>query len=357
MITTPKGLKKIEGIDFVKPQLDGADQKFNVNMAEIELRLSGKADATHDHDELYEAKNTNIQAHIVDTQNPHRVTASQVGAVPATRKVNGKELSADVQIAAGDIGAAETEHTHTVAQIADFPFLNTGEKTLYVSNAGNDAMGDGTQANPYREIQTAFDSVPQNFVGGLKIIVNCVGTVPNMFRGLRMDGARLRRVSVEFKDVGRSEKPCILGESKVSNGRFYFENLKFAYSKNISNSEAALAATYSNVMLQGCELTCGPDGPASTVVYGFTEEYGQAAIMQTSFANCYAGAYCSYGGTHTISWSDISDGCAVAVSAVGCIVLMNDMNIPTGTTQATVQDGAVVFRDGELLSGAINADA
>ena len=44
--------------------------------------------------------------------NPHGVTAAQVGAVPTTRKVNGKALSADVTLGAADVGAytkAETD--------------------------------------------------------------------------------------------------------------------------------------------------------------------------------------------------------------------------------------------------------
>ena len=36
----------------------------------------------------------------------HTHTAAQVGAVPTTRKVNGKALSADVTLAAADVGAA-----------------------------------------------------------------------------------------------------------------------------------------------------------------------------------------------------------------------------------------------------------
>ena len=37
--------------------------------------------------------------------NPHKVTASDVGAVPTSRKVNGKALSSDITLSASDVGA------------------------------------------------------------------------------------------------------------------------------------------------------------------------------------------------------------------------------------------------------------
>lgn len=42
----------------------------------------------------------------------HTHTAADVGAVPTTRKVNGKALSSDITLAAADVGAADSSHTH-----------------------------------------------------------------------------------------------------------------------------------------------------------------------------------------------------------------------------------------------------
>jgi len=44
--------------------------------------------------------------------NPHGTTPADIGAVPATRKVNGKPLSADVSLSASDVGAAAAAHVH-----------------------------------------------------------------------------------------------------------------------------------------------------------------------------------------------------------------------------------------------------
>ena len=57
------------------------------------------------------ADGTATSAHIANTNNPHGVTAAQVGAVPTTRKVNGKALSADITLTAGDVGAAAASHS------------------------------------------------------------------------------------------------------------------------------------------------------------------------------------------------------------------------------------------------------
>ena len=47
---------------------------------------------------------TAMASHMANKNNPHAVTAAQAGAVPTTRKVNGKALSSDITLAASDIG-------------------------------------------------------------------------------------------------------------------------------------------------------------------------------------------------------------------------------------------------------------
>lgn len=42
-------------------------------------------------------------------------SASEVGAVPTSRKVNGKALSSDISLSAGDVGAAPSSHSHNYA--------------------------------------------------------------------------------------------------------------------------------------------------------------------------------------------------------------------------------------------------
>ena len=96
--------------------------------------IDGKANGSHEHPEII----TVIDAHIAKKDNPHGVTAAQVGAaaashthtaaavgaVPTTRKVNGKALSADISLTAADVGASASNHTHAA-------------QTTIIGNAGS----------------------------------------------------------------------------------------------------------------------------------------------------------------------------------------------------------------------------
>ena len=65
-----------------------------------------------------------------NTYTPFKVVATEdwvqslgyiSNAVPNTRKVNGKALSADISLTYSDVGAAAASHTHTKSQITNFP--------------------------------------------------------------------------------------------------------------------------------------------------------------------------------------------------------------------------------------------
>ena len=59
-----------------------------------------------------------LDSHTQNSSNPHGVTAAQAGAVPQSRKVNGKALSSDITLSASDIGAAASAHTHSASKIS-----------------------------------------------------------------------------------------------------------------------------------------------------------------------------------------------------------------------------------------------
>ena len=129
--TTNYGLNKPGGSDYAR--IDA----LNVNMDAVDAALKdleeskaeGAALAAHEADGVKhvsaaertawnaKADGAATSAHIANTNNPHGVTAAQVGAVPTTRKVNGKALSADITLTAGDVGAAAASHSHGAGDI------------------------------------------------------------------------------------------------------------------------------------------------------------------------------------------------------------------------------------------------
>lgn len=66
-------------------------------------------------------------AHIANKNNPHGVTAAQVGAVPTSRRVNGKPLTSDVTLTANDVGAAPAYTYGTTDLVAGSSALATGK--------------------------------------------------------------------------------------------------------------------------------------------------------------------------------------------------------------------------------------
>ena len=60
-------------------KVDMAEVADNVPWSGVTGKPSTFPPSSHNHDELYEPKNSNIQAHISNKSNPHSVTKSQVG--------------------------------------------------------------------------------------------------------------------------------------------------------------------------------------------------------------------------------------------------------------------------------------
>ena len=129
--TTNYGLNKPGGSDYARIDVLNANMDaVDAALKELEeSKAEGAALAEHEADGVKhvsaaertawnaKADGTATGAHIARTDNPHGVTAAQVGAVPTTRKVNGKALSADVTLAAADVGAAAAGHSLSLIHI------------------------------------------------------------------------------------------------------------------------------------------------------------------------------------------------------------------------------------------------
>ena len=81
-----------DAYDTLKELGDLIDDKQDAIEA-LEIIATGKADASE------------LASHINNKSNPHSITADQILAVPVSRTVNGKVLSADIILYASDVGA------------------------------------------------------------------------------------------------------------------------------------------------------------------------------------------------------------------------------------------------------------
>lgn len=132
--TTNYGLNKPGGSDYARINVLNANMDaVDAALKELEeSKAEGAALAAHEADGVkhvsaaeretltqgFALLSDDVDTHIARTDNPHGVTAAQVGAVPTTRKVNGKALSADVTLTAADVGAAAASHSHGAGDIA-----------------------------------------------------------------------------------------------------------------------------------------------------------------------------------------------------------------------------------------------
>ena len=80
-----------------------------------------------------------VDEHASRKDNPHGVTTTQIGAVPTSRKVNNKALSADITLTASDVSAVPTTRTVNSKALSS-------NITLTASDVGADASGSASAA-------------------------------------------------------------------------------------------------------------------------------------------------------------------------------------------------------------------
>lgn len=144
---------------------------------------------------------SDLISHIGNKSNPHGVTAAQAGAVPTSRTINSKALSANISLtasdvgarpstwtpSASDVGAAPAEHTHnyagsssaggaatsanTVAVTATTPTSATTYYPLYASGtSGNQTVRANPDLYYYDAGSWAYLNIGStNQVGGLTL--------------------------------------------------------------------------------------------------------------------------------------------------------------------------------------------
>ena len=96
----------------------------------------------------------NLTAHVNNKNNPHGVTASQIGAVPNATTVNGKPLTGNISLAAGDVGAVPTTRTVNGKALSS-------DITLSAGDVGALALGGGTMTGQLKAQNNSAYSTEQ----------------------------------------------------------------------------------------------------------------------------------------------------------------------------------------------------
>lgn len=109
---------------------------------------------TMDYDEAGSAATVQkaLDAHKKDKKNPHALTASQVGAVPTDRKVNGKPLDADITLKASDVSADSEGSAALVAKTLEY---HTTDTTSHITEKERDKWNG-------KQDKLAFDTTPKS---------------------------------------------------------------------------------------------------------------------------------------------------------------------------------------------------
>lgn len=103
-----------------------------------------------------------VETHAEDKSNPHKVTAAQSGAVPTTRKVNGKELSTDVILTAKDVTAIPDSQKGAaggVAELGDDGTVPSEQMPGYAVTSGMCTMGQSCPGGPIKVDNIRGDTI------------------------------------------------------------------------------------------------------------------------------------------------------------------------------------------------------
>jgi len=186
----------------------------------------------------------------------------------------------------------------------------TANRTVYVSTAGSDSVGDGSEANPYATINKALATIPRNLNGFTAAIIVAAGTyaesvlVANFGNGtVRITGAEGAGVNVNGLEANNVKLLEITNIAlNISSGFFHVVSSGVRVTAPVTTNGAAYgvyATNFSDVVF------------ASTLTINNTTNY---AVVSTSGSRIYVTNIAGSGNKVTFA-STLGGICAFGVDS------------------------------------------
>lgn len=273
-----------------------------------------------------------------------KITAADVGAVPAIRKVNNKELSADIDLTASDVGAV--------------PMLNGGKSIFVNSEGGSDTTGDGTSANAYQTFDRAWQDVPM-FLNGMNCTLYLDGSftfASNQYRcpvGGYFTIARPGSVNPTFT-IAQNQNVTFVGAQYMAfNGVNFTSSVDRSGVITISDGLCTFNscvftglsyALYFNNMGSGRLYTCTFNNNTVAIASEYASIVG---VYAASGSNNGTGYLAARGGVIGMSHNNLS-ATTMYVHANGGVIKNGSVDISNGISVSTTAPTSALANDAQV---------
>lgn len=326
----------------------------------------------------------NIDSHISSTSNPHSVTAAQAGAVPTSRTVNGKALSADITLGLASADFANQGTTTTVLHgnaagnpafgavvEADITLADNTTNNVSTSNHGfapkvtdtsKFLKGDGTWASPSAasplttkgDLYTFTSVDARQAVGANDTVLMADSTTSTGIKWAAASATSMVRNETPSGTINSSNTSFTLASTPLTNSlRLYLNGQRLTYTNDYTLSGTTItmvvAPTTGDTLLADYEISSGTFSTGSTsFIYNETPSgtvNGSTTAFDTAF-NYVAGTIQVYrdgqlmkGGGADYTETDANTITFVTAPVTGSVLLVSYQKSVSTAGNADTVDG------------------